>query len=312
MVLQMQWPRSSGAIRPGFGVSGVLNRGSSGGIVGAGTGRALNRIGVKVTCDHYRHCAIAQFLDQLVSLRRLHSDGSRVTRNGTLQVRSDYTEMIVSGVHNSRDPAGWRLQPGDGVYRIESVGVDIGKMQFGRQQVCPNQQSIAVRDAKSASRSRLPAMARAITKCDVAEYIEARSSEDNMKPATVTKEISVLKHCLRLAVEWGELNQNAAAGARLPQLAPGRTRYLTPNELKAALEIAPEWLRAPMTFAASTGVRRGEMLALRWIDVDVDSKRLYLRETKNGALRILPISEAALMVLNSLPPARPAISSLQE
>jgi integrase len=71
--------------------------------------------------------------------------------------------------------------------------------------------------------------------------------------------------------------------------------------LKAALEDAPDWLRAPMAFAACTGVRRGEMLALRWMDVDTKNRRLYLRETKNGALRILPIPESALVVLNSLP-----------
>ncbi|HEY2858546.1 MAG TPA: site-specific integrase [Terracidiphilus sp.] len=102
-------------------------------------------------------------------------------------------------------------------------------------------------------------------------------------------------------MEWGELNQNPAAGARLPQLPPGKTRYLTPGELKAALESAPEWLRAPMAFAACTGVRRGEMLSLKWMDVDMKNRRLYLRETKNGALRILPIPEFALVVLRSLP-----------
>lgn len=113
--------------------------------------------------------------------------------------------------------------------------------------------------------------------------------------------MSVLKHCLKLAVEWGELNQNPAAGARLPQLPPGKTRYLTPGELRAALEAAPEWMRAPMAFAACTGVRRGELLSLRWMDVDLNNRRLYLRETKNGALRILPLSLAAMRVLGSLP-----------
>jgi integrase len=148
-------------------------------------------------------------------------------------------------------------------------------------------------------KARLPELAKAITKRTVAEYIEARAVD--VKPGTVAKEMSVLKHCLKLAVEWGELNQNPAAGARLPKLPPGKTRYLTPGELKAALESAPEWLRAPMAFAACTGVRRGEMLSLRWMDVDVKNRRLYLRETKNGALRILPIPESALTVLRSLP-----------
>ena len=152
-------------------------------------------------------------------------------------------------------------------------------------------------------KAHLPARAKAITKRTVAEYIEARA--ETVKPGTVAKEMSVLKHCLRLAVEWGELNQNPAAGARLPQLPPGKTRYLTPGELKAALESAPDWLRAPMAFAVCTGVRRGEMLSLRWMDVDMKNRRLYLRETKNGNLRILPIPESALTVLHSLPESAP-------
>jgi integrase len=148
-------------------------------------------------------------------------------------------------------------------------------------------------------KDNLPAQAKAITRRTVADYIEKRA--EAVKPGTVTKEMSVLKHCLKLAVEWGELNQNPAVGARLPQLPSGRTRYLTPGELKAALESAPEWMRAPMAFAACTGVRRGEMLSLRWMDVDTGNRRFYLRETKNGALRILPLSAAALQVLGSLP-----------
>jgi integrase len=145
----------------------------------------------------------------------------------------------------------------------------------------------------------LPERVKAISKQTIAKYIESRS--ETVKPGTVAKEMSVLKHCLKLACEWELIHQNPAAGARLPKLPPGRTKYLTPCELKAALEAAPEWMRAPMAFAACTGVRRGEMLSLRWIDVDTSYRRLYLRETKNGALRVLPISEFALGVLRSLP-----------
>ena len=61
--------------------------------------------------------------------------------------------------------------------------------------------------------------------------------------------MSVLKHCLRLAVEWGLLNESPGVGARLAKLPAGRTRYPTPGELKAGLDAAAEWLRAPMAFA---------------------------------------------------------------
>lgn len=155
-------------------------------------------------------------------------------------------------------------------------------------------------------KANLPSQAKAITKRTIAEYIETRA--ETVKPGTIAKEMSVLKHCLKLAVEWGELNQNPAAGARLPKLPAGKTRYLTPGELKAALQSAPEWMRAPMAFAACTGVRRGELLSLRWMDVDIKQRRLYLRETKNGALRVLPLSAAALQVLGSLPPGEASSS----
>jgi integrase len=147
--------------------------------------------------------------------------------------------------------------------------------------------------------AHLPVQAKAITRRAEADYIETRA--ETVKPGTVIKEVSTLKHCLRLAVEWGLLHENAAAGARLPKMSEGRTRYLTPGELRAALEVAPEWMRAPMVFAACTGVRRGELLSLKWMDVDYPNRRLYLRETKNGALRILPLSDAAIKVLRALP-----------
>jgi integrase len=53
--------------------------------------------------------------------------------------------------------------------------------------------------------------------------------------------------------------------------------------------------------AACTGMRRGSLLALRSIDVDVKQRRIYLRTMKTGAIQVLPMSDAALQVLQSLP-----------
>lgn len=126
-----------------------------------------------------------------------------------------------------------------------------------------------------------------------------------MAPGTVQKEITVLKHALKLAVEWELLNNNPAQGAKLPKLPEGRTRYLSPTELKAALESAPEWMRAPIALAAFTGMRRGELLGLRWTDVDLSGRRVYLRETKNGSLRVVALNELAFQVFASLPQGGP-------
>jgi hypothetical protein len=100
-------------------------------------------------------------------------------------------------------------------------------------------------------KANLPERAKDITRRTVADYISARSAD--VSPGTVQKEITVLKHALRLAIEWELLNTNAAQGARLPKLPEGRTRYLSPTELKAALEGALDWMRAPIALAAFTG-----------------------------------------------------------
>jgi integrase len=152
-------------------------------------------------------------------------------------------------------------------------------------------------------KTRMPERARDISRKTVAEYISVRSEE--VAPGTVQKEITVLKHALRLAVEWELLNSNSAQGAKLPKLPEGRTRYLSPTELKSALEAAPDWMRAPIALAAFTGMRRGELLGLHWSDVDLQGRRIYLRETKNGSLRVVALNELALRVLASLPSGEP-------
>jgi integrase len=148
-------------------------------------------------------------------------------------------------------------------------------------------------------KASLPALSREISRSTVERYITSRL--EDVSASTLTKEITTLKHCLRLAVEWELLNRNVAQGVKLPKLSQGKTRYLSPAELKAALTAAPEWLRAPMALAAFTGCRRGELLSLKWADVDLEKRRLYLHETKNGELRVLVLNDLAAQVLESLP-----------
>jgi integrase len=50
-------------------------------------------------------------------------------------------------------------------------------------------------------------------------------------------------------------------------------------------------------FAVATGMRRGELLAMRWRDFDLNTKLVYLPLTKNGESRTVPLSPEALGVL---------------
>jgi integrase len=72
-------------------------------------------------------------------------------------------------------------------------------------------------------------------------------------------------------------------------LPEGRTRYLSPTELKTALETAADRMPEPIALAGFTGMRRGELLGLQWKDVDMDGRRVYLRKTLNSGRRNDPV-----------------------
>jgi len=47
------------------------------------------------------------------------------------------------------------------------------------------------------------------------------------------------------------------------------------------------------------------LLKLRWMDVDMEGRRVYLGETKNGSLHVVPLNDLAFRVLESLPQGAP-------
>jgi integrase len=143
-----------------------------------------------------------------------------------------------------------------------------------------------------------------IRRVDVQRFVTERSGE--VSPASVVKELNVLKHLLALAVEWELLPVNVAHGVKGPKAPAGRVRYLQPGELRAVLEACPEWLRPIAGIAVSTGMRRGEILSLRWLDVDVNNSRLMLPQTKNGDGRIVYLNELAQQALSAVPVPRDA------
>jgi integrase len=137
-----------------------------------------------------------------------------------------------------------------------------------------------------------------IRRADVQRYVTNRSGE--VSPASIVKELNVLKHLLGLAVEWELIPTNPAHGIKPPRVPAGRVRYLQPTELRAVLEACPEWLRPIAGLAVATGMRRGEILGLRWLDVDFKGGRIMLPQTKNGDGRIVYLNELAQQAISTV------------
>ena len=132
---------------------------------------------------------------------------------------------------------------------------------------------------------------------DIQQYITQRSGK--VSPYSIQKELNVLKHLLRLCVEWEIIPVNPAQGIKAPRVPAGRVRYLQPTELRALLEASPDWLRYFIMLAVCTGMRRGEILGLRWLDIDIVHCRIFLPQTKNGDSRIVYLNQMALTVLRA-------------
>lgn len=79
--------------------------------------------------------------------------------------------------------------------------------------------------------------------------------------------------------KWGHLQENPARGVDLPKLRTVRPKWaLTPHQASALLDKLPPLGRAMVGLAILSGLRRGELFALRWQDIDEASRVLTIRE----------------------------------
>lgn len=99
------------------------------------------------------------------------------------------------------------------------------------------------------------------------------------RPSTVRNIMAPLRALFATAVEEGAVRSNPCAGLRLPGgTTPDRhARALTEPELARLLAEVPEQWRLLVQFLAQTGLRIGELIALRWDDVDLGIRRVKVR-----------------------------------
>lgn len=91
---------------------------------------------------------------------------------------------------------------------------------------------------------------------------------------------AVLHHALEQAVAWRLIERNPALGAVLPRRSRPEMRPLTTSEARRFLDAARDHpLEALFTLALTTGMRQGELLGLRWRDVDWAAHRISVHHT---------------------------------
>lgn len=134
-----------------------------------------------------------------------------------------------------------------------------------------------------------------ITVRDVDEYIVHRLGV--VSSTTVNHELTCLHALINQAVKWKMTPVNPLGKLKKLKIPPGRVRYLTLEEIgrllkKLALHILPV-----VICALYTGMRKGEILALTWRDIDFRNNIIHVGKSKNHERRDIPMAPQVKEVL---------------
>jgi len=138
-----------------------------------------------------------------------------------------------------------------------------------------------------------------ITTWQIEKYKAKRG--ENLKPASVNRELALLKHFFSKAVDWKKIKENPARGVKRLKGETKRVRYLVSDEIQILLSNCDGLLRGLLkplvTVACHTGARKGELQNLKWPEVNFELGFISLLDTKNGERREIPMNETVKATL---------------
>jgi integrase len=137
----------------------------------------------------------------------------------------------------------------------------------------------------------------------VENYKIKRAKE--IKPATVNKELTALRHLFNKAIQWGYLVKNPLSKVKRLRVNQKKFRFLSLEKIDLVLENCSEHIRPIILTAIHTGLRRSELFRLEWADVDFNRECIVVtakseEHTKNYLNREIPLTNQLIECLKSL------------
>jgi integrase len=135
----------------------------------------------------------------------------------------------------------------------------------------------------------------------IEKMLKDRMERDGISASTRNRHLAMIKSMFQCTIKWGLMRENPASGIPKLRETGARNRFLDLEEVRMLLEGASESFRPILITALHTGMRRGELLNLRWSDVDFGNRIIMVRETKSGRQRAIPIDQTLYRTLSELP-----------
>lgn len=127
---------------------------------------------------------------------------------------------------------------------------------------------------------------------------------DRLKKVTgarINRYLAFLRHVFTMAALWGYwTGENPVKKVRKLKEEKKPDRYLNYEERERLFNVSPDFLKPIILTALKTGMRQGEILSLKWEDIDLDRGVIFVRNTKAGKMRELPIHAELLEMLSKM------------
>jgi integrase len=241
------------------------------------------------------------------------------SRNGKWQARITRKgqQAVAKSFHSKQDAEKWARQVEAEIDKGSYTNIALAERTLFKDVIERYIQEVTLKTrSKREDRYRLKALARhqiaklpmaALTPIKVAEYRDERLKL--VSNGAVIRELSyfssIINHARR---EWGINMVNPIPLVKKPASPQGRNRSLTEDELGRLYDAltprvknANHWILPLTRFALESAMRRGEILGLRWEHVDLSKRTAFIPLTKNGESRLVPLSTAAIEILQGLP-----------
>jgi len=142
-----------------------------------------------------------------------------------------------------------------------------------------------------------------ITRRMVADYIA--SKKGTIKDSTINRTVSILSKMVNDAVAWEDLSEKPAAFVKKLRENDQGFDFYSRDEAKRLLEGCDPKDYALLSCALHTGMRTGEIVALKWAEVNLSNNLITVRSgargaTKTGRVRYIPVHSRLREVLEEL------------
>jgi len=135
------------------------------------------------------------------------------------------------------------------------------------------------------------------------EYLQNFFLERDYTYATCNRYLKIFKASMTKAQEWNMISEERLKSIRKVKLLKGETkrlRYLTQEEIQKLLNACDGHLYPIVFTALNTGMRKSEILNLKWQNIDLKNGLILLDKTKNDERREIPMNDSLKALFGQL------------